>query len=297
MTLRHLRIFIVVAECKNMSLAAEKLYITQPSVSQVIREMEEYYGCRLFERFPKGLSITPNGSRLLDYARYIIEAFDKMEVAMKNSGSRPRLLIGGSASVGASLLGEILVQFQKDIPKADVKVFIDNTSRIEGMIESGQLDAAIVEGSIRRENLAQLAISQDELVLVVSDKHPLFHTPAITVQQLNGLGIISREEGSAVRNQYEQALEERNIILQKKWCCTNTEAIKNAVRNGFGAAIISKTVVEKVWKDPHIRILPVKDLTIKRKIHIIYHKHKYLSPPLQHFINLSKERTSLEDGF
>ena len=86
MNIRHLKIFITVADCGKMSEAAEKLFISQPSVSQAIKEIEDYYGVKLFERLSKKLYITDSGKLLLRYARHIVGSFNEMESALKNSG-------------------------------------------------------------------------------------------------------------------------------------------------------------------------------------------------------------------
>ena len=83
MSIRHLRIFITVAALQNMSAAAEKLFITQPSVSQAIKELEQYYGVRLFERLSKKLYLTESGEALLKYATHLIQSFDEMETMIK----------------------------------------------------------------------------------------------------------------------------------------------------------------------------------------------------------------------
>ena len=82
MTIRHLRIFVMVADCGTMSLAAEKMFLSQPTVSQAIRELEEHYGGLLFERLSKHLYITDLGEKLLGYAREVLRQFEYLEEQM-----------------------------------------------------------------------------------------------------------------------------------------------------------------------------------------------------------------------
>ena len=108
MTIRHLRIFIAVAETGKMGLAAKQLYIAQPTVSQVISDMEKSYGVKLFERLSKKLYITPQGDRLVAYARHIVSLFDEMERSMRNSSAQVLLRVGATITVGACVLSPII---------------------------------------------------------------------------------------------------------------------------------------------------------------------------------------------
>ena len=108
MTIRHLKIFVEVAESGTMSAAAERCFISQPTVSQVIRELEEHYQVRLFERLSKKLYITESGERLLTSARKVLEQFNLLETNMESSRAEEYLRIGATITVGACLLSSIL---------------------------------------------------------------------------------------------------------------------------------------------------------------------------------------------
>ena len=100
MSIRHFRIFIAVAEEENITKAAKKLYLTQPTVSIAIKEIEEHYGARFFERINQRLHITEEGKRFLDYAKHFIAMYDEMEIAFKNTDFTGRLRIGASVNIG-----------------------------------------------------------------------------------------------------------------------------------------------------------------------------------------------------
>ena len=145
MSIRHLRIFITVASLQNMSAAAEQLFITQPSVSQAIKELEQYYGVRLFERLSKKLYLTQSGEALLKYATHLIQSFDEMETMMKNKSDVISLRIGASITVGGSLINRILNEFNEQHPKIKTQVMIRNTRKIERLLLSSKFDVALVE--------------------------------------------------------------------------------------------------------------------------------------------------------
>ena len=128
MTLRHLKIFVCVAECGGMTAAAEKLYVSQPTISQAIAELERYYDVRLFERLSQKLYITDDGKKMLYYARHITDTFNDMENVMREMGENPRLNIGCSVSVGTCLVNRLLDLAEEKLKKCRVNVAVNNTS-------------------------------------------------------------------------------------------------------------------------------------------------------------------------
>ncbi|WP_434796217.1 LysR family transcriptional regulator [Terrisporobacter vanillatitrophus] len=290
MTIRHLRIFITIVECKTMRKAAEKLYISQPAVSQAISELEKYYGVKLFERLSQRLYITEAGKTLLSYARHIVSSFEDMESAMFDASSKMTIKIGGSVSIGTTMLIDIVEKFEEEIPGIDVRVTVDNTSTIENKVCLSELDLAIVEGCLQSDEIIQIPVYNDELVMVVGKNHSFWDRQCISISQLHNQDIISREEGSTNRNQFEQLLIENKIKINKKWSCTNTEAIKNLVKDGKGIAIISKLLIKKEMEEEKLRIINVDNIKVYRESKLIYHKNKYISPQMKNFIDICTNR-------
>ena len=199
MSIRHLRIFITVASLQNMSAAAEQLFITQPSVSQAIKELEQYYGVRLFERLSKKLYLTQSGEALLKYATHLIQSFDEMETMMKNKSDVISLRIGASITVGGSLINRILNEFNEQHPKIKTQVMIRNTRKIERLLLSSKLDVALVEGKVSSKDLISKSVYEDQLILVVGKQHPFYGCDKLSIYDLQGQDIIAREEGSGRR--------------------------------------------------------------------------------------------------
>lgn len=127
MTIRHLKIFLKVAETGNMSLAAKQLYLSQPTVSQAIRELEEHYDTQLFERLSKRLFITDAGKELLLYSRQVLHDFDKLEQGMVSATHHETLRIGASVTVGTCLLPFFLQDLKKEHPQVVTTNCVTNT--------------------------------------------------------------------------------------------------------------------------------------------------------------------------
>ena len=292
MTIRHLKIFITVADCGKMRKAAELLYISQPSVSQVIQELESHYGVKLFERLSQKIYLTESGKKLLLHARHVVDSFESMDLDMKNFGEHLRLRLGGSVSVGTCLFDALISRTQKEMPGIKIKVFINNTSFIEEMILKSQLDVGIVEGVVKSNDIIRIPIAKDELVMIVGRSDPLYDKKSIALEELVGHSLISREDGSTDRNQYERLLQERNIELEQNWCSTNTEAIKKAVVAGRGVAIISKMLITQEVIEEKVKILNIDNIKVERDIQLIFHKNKFLSQSLQKFLTVCQEKSN-----
>ena len=240
-------------------------------------ELEKYYGVKLFERLSQKIYLTKEGELMLSFSRHILDSFEQMEESMNQAVEKRMLTIGCSVSVGTCLIDGILDEAKQRIPKCQISVIVANSSEIEQEVLTNGVDLGIVEGIIRNRDLIVTPVCEDELVLVCSKEHPLAKEKLVTMEMLQGQDYVSRESGSAERNQFEQLFEEYGLQLNRTFCSTNTEAIKNAVIRGRGIAIFSKRMIKDEVSDGRMVIVPVKDVSVKRNIDLVLHKNKYVS--------------------
>lgn len=281
MTIRHLKIFNEVADAGGMSMAAKRLHISQPTVSQAIAELEKHYGVKLFERLSQKIYLTGEGELMLSFSRHILDSFTQMEKALDDAAKKASLRIGCSVSVGTCLIHDILDEAAKRMPECEISVLVANSSDIEQNILNNEVDLGIVEGILKSRDLITTPVYEDELVVVCGKNHALAHEKKVTLDMLQGQDYISRESGSRERNQIEKIFEDYGIYLKRTFCSTNTEAIKNAVIRGRGIAIFSKRMVEKEWKAGEMVILPLEGISAARNIHLAMHKNKYVSESMK----------------
>ncbi len=286
MSIRHLRIFIMVANCGKMSVAAEKLFITQPSISQAIKEIEEYYGIKLFERLSKKLFITENGKALLKYANHIVASFDEMEMDIKNKGKKAHLNIGSSITVGTCMLNDITNKLMSKNNDINIRVNVNNTESIEEMLLNSKLDVAIVEGIVSNKDLITKPIRNDELIIVAGKNHKFYNKKKISILELEGEDFISREEGSGSRKIFDEILKMNNVEVNNNWVSTDTEVIKNAVINGKGLGVLSTMIVDKELETKTLNKIDIEEVTMFRQIYLVYHKNKYMSEQMISFLEL-----------
>lgn len=289
MTIRHLKIFTTVADAGGMSKAAKELHITQPSISQAIAELERYYGVKLFERLSQKIYLTKEGELMLSFSRHILDSFEQMEKAMNQAVEKSSLRIGCSVSVGTCLIEEILDEARERIPQCQISVVVANSSEIERAILTNEVDIGIVEGILKNKDLVITPVCEDELVVVCGRQHPLGRETSVTLDMLQGQDYASRESGSAERNQYEKLFEEAGLQLNRVFCSTNTEAIKNAVIHGRGIAVFSRRMVKEEVARGDMLVIRVRDIEVKRNIDLVMHKNKYISNEIQTMQKLLNE--------
>lgn len=286
MTIRHLRVFITVADLGSMTKAAEELFIAQPSVSQTIKELEDSYNVRLFERLSRKLYITEAGKKLLSYARYIVSLFDEMEQKMRQSAESSTLKIGTSVTVGTCILSKLYKKFLSNYPNADIKSIVDNTTVIEEMVLKSEIDFGLVEGPLHSKDIIAKPFMDDELILICGREHPFRTRPYVDMEDLSRADFILRERGSGTRELFENFMLTQGITLNIKGTCNNAETIKNVVISNMGVSVISKMIVDRELKNRQLFEVKIDNIEFKRKFHIIYHKNKYISNPIENFWKL-----------
>ncbi|MHB1126693.1 MAG: LysR family transcriptional regulator [Bacillota bacterium] len=286
MTLRHLKFFITVADCGSMTAASKALFIAQPTVSQAISELENYYGIKLFDRLSRRLYITEIGKQFLSYARHITTLFDEMEQMMKNPDKSGILKVGASLTVGAYLLPKLAKEFANTYPSLQIQAVVKNTMDIEGLILKNNIDFGVVEGIVHNLDMISTAFMDDEVVLVCGRSHPLYMQQNISLSEIGKLEFVVREQGSGTRKLFESVMAANDINWRYIWECNESDSIKSAAISGVGVAVISKRLVESEVKANDLCIIKVNGLEFKRKFSIIYHKNKYITESMKAFFDL-----------
>lgn len=286
MTLRHFRVFVAVCDTMSMTEAAGALFISQSAVSQVISELEKYYGIRLFERLNRRLYLTQAGDRLLSYARHMIRMNADIEKDMKALQQMGFIRLGASVTVGAYLLPSLVSVFKRTNPETGMEVVVDNTEQIEGRLLGDKADLGLVEGEIKSRDLLNVPFMKDELVLICGARHPFARVSAVKPEELEKEDFIVREVGSGTRKMFEDVMASRSLSWKESWSCSNTDAIKEAVIAGLGVSVISRRAVEKEVRSGQLVVRPVEGIRFERAFKMVYHKNKFLTPQLKDFMDV-----------
>lgn len=277
MTIRHLRIFIEVVKTGKMSIAAQKLFISQPTVSQAIRELEEHYGSKLFDRLSKKLYITTFGRELFKYATQVVENFDNLEKKMSDNLNMEDFRIGASVTVGTCLLSKILKDFHNLVPRVNKYAYVNNTTMVEKKLLNSELDVAIVEGDIQSQDLVTIPVIDDYLVLLCSKTHPFAKKENIKLKDIENQRFALREDGSGTRYFLEQILNKYKIGIHLVWEASSTDTIKRAILDDNCLSLLSIHTFEEDILSGNIHIINTDLNTLKRSFKLVYHKDKIMS--------------------
>ncbi len=161
MTFRHFQIFIAVCKAGSMTKAAESLGISQPSVSQAVRELERHYGTPLFERLGKRLFLSDAGTTCLVFAKQIMKSRDELAASVRDKGRPPVIRIGATVTIGTYLLPKL-----RSLASTALYPIVENTERIERLLLEGALDLGLVEGETHSPYLTRRPFYKDRLVII-----------------------------------------------------------------------------------------------------------------------------------
>lgn len=287
-TLKQLKTFLAVAEDKKMITAAKRLYISQPTVSQIIQDLENEYNTKLFERFPKELKITPAGELLLNHAKEIVAIHEHLEQSMKNVNSLRPLRIGASITIGNTLMGSLAEDLLLRHPDIDVTVFVENTGIIEHKILHNELDMALVEGIIVRQEIITEPVFEDELCLICGKKHPFAGKSSVTIEDLRNQNFIIREKGSGTRALFENIMLTHHIPFIAKWECASRSGIIDAVRHNLGLGVLSLRCVAEYIENGDIIVLPLEEVSMKRFFYLCHNKRHPITSQMKDFAGAVK---------
>ena len=290
-TLQQLRILRAVATEKNFSKAAAVLYLSQPSLSKQIKNLEKNLDVLLINRERNNISLTESGKVLLQYSERILalcEESCRALIDLKN-GDRGNLTVGASQTIGTYLMPRILALFAQNYPQINLKVQVNSTRIIAKKIINRDIDIAVVGGEISDDLKKSLTIKpfvSDELSLIISKSHPFAKKKQINKEDLYCLDFITLNPNSTIKNFIDNILIQNQIetkqlktILQ----LNSIEGIKTAVSLGLGAAFVSSSAIEKEIKLKTIGIIKLENIKITRKLSIMSNPECYKSKAFEFF--------------
>ena len=286
MTIKHLRILVTVARLGSISQAASQLYLSQPTVSQIVAQLEDYCGTRLFDRLAHRLYPTAACRDLVERTIPLLEAFDRLDQSMRAVQTAQPVRLGTSVTVGTCLLAPLAQRFRALEPESRMDGVVNNTHVIEEKLLAGELDLGFVEGRIKSPYLLVEPILEDRLVLACSPRHPFAGEEEVTLEQLSRQTLLLREEGSGTRELFENDLHHHCLSPDKVWSCSNSEAIKNALLGNLGVSVISALLVREELKEGRLRTVALVDrpggdpFQWRRPFSLVIHRDKYRTPAI-----------------
>ncbi|MBW1739814.1 MAG: LysR family transcriptional regulator [Deltaproteobacteria bacterium] len=296
MDLWRLHIFCKVIELKSFSRAAKAVYLSQPTISSHIKELESYLECKLVDRLGREVVPTKAGSLLYHYATRIIALKQEAENALADFQGKikGRLTIGGSTIPGGYILPPLLGKFKKDYPEVMVTLIQGDTERIIKDTLEGNVELGIVGAKARGVQLIQQKIIDDEMFLIVPPAHNWAARRHIVMKELITEPFIMRELGSGTRKSIEQVLDKAghalsalNVVAEMG----STEAIRQGIKAGVGVSILSECAVAEELAAGSLKKVTIKGLSFKRAFYLTVHRDRTQSPLCRAFIKFLERQT------
>ena len=288
---RRLQVFYTVAKQRSFTKAAEALFMTQPAVTFQVKQLEEQYSTRLFDRNHGRIALTTAGELVFDYAERILKLSAELDARMAEvSGevSGP-LMIGASLTNGEFILPRVMGEFQTRYPRVQMHLTVGNSETIEIRVADRSLDIGFIESPSHLSNLETQTICEDELVVICAPGNELARSRRLAPAQLLGKPYVSREVGSGTREfadrylrQHGVSPDELHVVME----LGSTVAIKSVVETGLGFSIVSRATIPKELRLGMLVAIPLEPRLI-RILSLVYPTETFRSRRLNAFVEFA----------
>ena len=291
---RRLQVFHAVARHQSFTRAAEALFMTQPAVTFQIRQLEEQYGTRLFERRHGSISLTPAGEVVLSYAERILALSDELDTRLGEMTGEMRglLMLGASTMIAEFMLPSVLSEFNALYPQVRVRLIVANSESIAARVAEHSLDLGLIEAPTAMPELIADACCDDELVVICSPDYPLATLPRVGARALSDYEYVSREPGSGTREVSDAYFRAHHVAvedLKMQMELGSPESLKRVVATGLGFAIVSRAVVEQEVQAGTLVAIPLKP-PLRRSLYLVQPDDRFRSRLVTTFIQFVRQK-------
>lgn len=283
-----MRIFVSVFQKNSITKAAQELHLAQPSVSLAVRELEDYYGIRLFDRIGRHIAPTECGKEFYRYAVHIVSLFNEMEKKMRNWDTFGTLRIGASITIGTHILPVLIHRYQDQFPDLMIEAKVSKSASVEDEIIHNGIDLGLIETQPSHPDLRAVPFMTDSMCAITAPDHPLASVKSISLAELSRFPFLMREKSSAGRKLLDAAFSLQQMTVSPRWESTSTQALVKAVAEGLGVSVLPYLIVKKDIEEGTVRQIPLNQ-PIRRNLNVIYHKSKFLTDNMKSFIELCKK--------
>lgn len=276
MELQHLRYFCAIVKEGSITRAAEKNNISQPALSQTISKLESELGVALFERLPRGIQLTSQGSRFLEYANEALSREHDIRKELADMGNIPFGEIVIKCNAVSHLVAKLFLEFQKDYPKTELRFIQANTpdhkKYAPDLIITSELETA--------SELNSVPLITEELQIAVPATHHLAHRKSIRLEEIANEKFLSID-GRELENIFKVYCSIAGFTLNSLVKCSNINILRGLLQSGIGI-----TVMAYSWRmecNNSIVLLPIEYPICTRTIRLCWNKDRYMSNAAQLF--------------
>lgn len=293
MDLWQLNVFVSVVENKSFSKASSAINLSQPTVSSHIKELEDYFQCRLLDRLGKITEPTKAGRILYQYAKDLLRLRDQAESTLHNFLGRMKgtITLGGSTIPSGYILPKLIGPFSKQFPDVCVELVVGDTLQTVQGIKKGKIELGIVGAQIDDPHIYQEKWIADEMKLIVPPDHKWANTPFIECSELIKEGFIAREKGSGTWQSIQKSMAHAGYNpedLKTTVTMGNTVSVIQGILHRVGISILSTIAVQDDINKGRLKALSVKGLNLDRFFYLTLPQKRTLSPICEKFIEFAR---------
>lgn len=286
MNIRDLKYISAVAELQHFGKAAEKCYVSQPTLSGQIKKLEEQLGVKLFERTNRRVVPTDIGMEIIAHARKILSEVDQIHDLAQNAHDplSGALRLGAFPTLASYIFPTLVSDIKKSMPKLHLVLVEEKTADLLEKLKSGQIDAALLAMPIDNNFLESTELFTDEFVLATPPDHPLTLHPTVKKKALSGHRILLLEEGHCLRDQALDVCQRHNINEEQDFRATSLETLRQMVKAGSGITFMPKIAVYE--NEIGIHYTPFQSPAPYRTIGLVWRKTTAKTQVIENIVKL-----------
>jgi DNA-binding transcriptional LysR family regulator len=275
-TMQQLEVLVNLIDENSFSRAGERMGLTQPSISKHIKNLEVFIDAPIIDRKQNCITLTAEGKVLYDYARKILKLRDEARFKIESSSDKGQnhIFIGASSIPATYILPNLIGKYTKNNPACVIHIHSGDSRDVIEMIHDGRVEIGFIGKPVNDRKISAEPVWNDSLMLVVGKDHPFAGYDSLSASELDKISFVGREEGSGTRSIIEKVLNTAATGIKLNVICEmgSSEAVKEAVMAGLGAAVISVHAVKREIASGAIKAIPIKGLNIVRTFFMIFRK-------------------------
>ncbi|MFS0839969.1 LysR family transcriptional regulator [Paenibacillus sp. 1P03SA] len=296
MDVRHLHYFLETARRKSFTKAAEALHVTQPTISKMIRILEEELGVELFDRTARQIVLTDAGEAVLIQAQQIVRSLENLSVDLADVTSmrKGQIRIGLPPMTGAPFFPELIAAFHRLYPGIGIRLIEEGARTVEREVESGSLDLGVAVLPVDADRFGMFAFVKEELRLVVHPGHRLARRQTVRLAELSGEKFLLFREGFTLHESIPEACIQAGFKPDIIYESSQWDFLSGMAEAGLGVALLPETICRKLNPDKVATVTLVSP-RIPWHLVMIWRKEGYLSYAAREWLRFSKEWLSRPD--
>jgi LysR family transcriptional regulator, hydrogen peroxide-inducible genes activator len=246
MNLKDLKYLVALADTGHFGKAAERAFVSQPTLSAQLKKLEEYLGVKLIERQPKNMQLTEVGKQVVVRARRMLDEADEI-IALGRSNTDPfggKLKMALIPTIGPYLLPRVMQKIRKSLPHLGLMLYEYQTESVLTRLRDGEIDVGIMALPAPKDGLESRALYEEAFTVAMPNNHPLAAKSTIKVSDLKGQTLLLLEDGHCLRDQALEVCSRVDVREVEGFRATSLETLRQMVVAGFGVTLLPELAVE-----------------------------------------------------